>query len=116
MEFDTYEETNLRAFEGKLSIETYNEIKALYEGITDGKGEDELSDVLRIPIDFGNECEETSVNAAEPYVAELIESIENILIKNNIQLPDKSVLKHFEHDRGKKRGLDEKEPGWVDQK
>lgn len=114
MEFDTFEETNIRAFEGKLSLDTYNEVKALYEGITDGKGEDELSDVLRIPIDFGNECEGTSVNAAEPYVAELIESIESILIKNNIQLPDKAVLKHFEYDRGKKSGLEEKEPGWGD--
>ena len=114
LEFDTYEETNLQVYNGSLSEETYKEITGLYKGITDGKEEDEFCTILSIPIDFGNACEGTNACAAEPYVLELIEKAESILTKNNIQLPDKSLLKHFEYDKTKPIGLNEKDPGWGD--
>ena len=43
-----------------------------------------------------------------------IEEIEDILQKNNIPLPDKSVLQHFIYDRDKPVARGEKEPGWGD--
>ncbi len=112
MEFDTYEETKEREYEGNLEKDDYEEMTALFRGITDGKGNDELCEVLMFPIDFGCICEGTCISGAEPYVAELIEEIETILKKHNISLPDKSVLQHFVYERGKPVAWGEKAPGW----
>ena len=114
LQFDTYEETNERAYDGNLKKEDYDEITALFSGITDGSGDNEFDKVLMIPSDFGSTCEGTCVEGAEPYVAELIEDIENILKKHNIPFPDKTALKHFEYERGKPIGRGEKAPGWGD--
>lgn len=114
LQFNTYEETNSRAYDGKLNKKDYDEIVSVFNGITDGKGNDELSRVLMIPSDFGSTCEGTCISGAEPLITELIEEIEDILQKNNIPLPDKSVLQHFIYDRGKPVARGEKEPGWGD--
>ena len=114
LEFDSYDETNERSYEGKLNKDDYDEITALFKGITNGDGTDELCKVLIIPSEFGSVCEGTCVKGAEPYVAELIDEIEGVLIKHNITLPDKSLLSRFQYERGKKVGRMEKEPGWGD--
>lgn len=114
LEFDTYEETNERSYEGNLDKDDYDEITALFRGITDGKGTDELCQVLMIPSDFGSICEGSCVEDAEPLVTELIEDIESILKKHNIPFPDRASLSHFEYERGKPVGREEKEPGWGD--
>ena len=114
MEFDTYEETKEREYEGNLEKDDYDEMTALFKGITDGKGNDELCKVLKFPIDFGNTCEGTCISGAEPNVTRLIEEIENILQKHHISLPDKSVLQHFVYEREKPVVWGEKELGWGD--
>ena len=114
LQFDTYEKTNELAYDGNLKKEDYDEITALFNGITDGSGTDELGWVLKIPIDFGSECEGTCVNGAEPFVAELIEDIESILKKHNIPFPNRTSLSHFKYERGKPVKRGEKEPGWGD--
>ncbi len=114
LELDGYENTNELAYDRKLKREDYDEITALFKGITNGDDTDELCQVLKIPSDFGCICEGTSVKGAEPLAAELIEEIETILKKHNIPYPDKSLLKRFEYERGKPVGRDEKEPGWGD--
>ncbi len=114
MEFGTYEETNERSFDGELSKSDYDEIIALYNGITNGKGENEFDQVMRLPIDFGNATEGTSVKDAEAEVVECLVIMENILKKHDILLPDKSILCHFEYDREKPYVEGEKEPGWGD--
>ncbi len=114
LEFEGYEKTNEIAFDGCLSKRDYDEITALFKGITHGDGTDEMCRVLMIPIDFGCICEGTSVKGAGPLVAELIEETEDILKKHDIPFPDKGLLKRFEYDRDKPVGLDEKEPGWGD--
>ncbi|MBO5558867.1 hypothetical protein [Ruminococcus sp.] len=114
LEFDTYEETNERSYEGNLDKDDYDEITALFRGITDGNGTDELCQVLMIPSDFGSICKSSCVEVAEPLVTELIEDIESILKKHNIPFPDRASLSHFGYERGKPVGREEKEPGWGD--
>lgn len=114
LEFDSYEETNERAYDGELNKEDYDEIVSLYKGITDGKGTSEFDRVMKLPIDFGNETEGTSVKAAETYILEILAYMEKILEKHSIPLPDKEVLSHFEYDRDKPYVEGEKEPGWGD--
>ena len=53
MEFDTYEETNSRCFDGKLSRELYEKLIRLYDGITDGKSDDEINQVLFTTVEWG---------------------------------------------------------------
>jgi hypothetical protein len=89
-----------------INPETFN------RRITDGKGTNEFDRVMKLPINFGNELEGTSVKAAEPYILELLDDMEKILEKHNIPLPNKEVLSHFEYDRDKPYVEGEKEPGW----
>lgn len=112
LEFNSFDETNEKSYDGKLKKEDYDEIVKCFSGITKGNEEDEICKVLMIPIDFGNIFEGSSIFYAEPYVQELIKDIERILSKHNIPLPEKSKLKPFIYDRGKKRRIDEKEDGW----
>lgn len=112
MEFESYEETNKRAFDRELSKSDYDEIISLYNGITDGKGNSEFDHVMHLPIDFGNATEGTSVKGAEADVAGCLDEMEKILKKHNISLLDKSSLHHFEYDREKTYIEGEKEPGW----
>ncbi len=114
LEFDSYEETNESAYDGELNKSDYNEIVSLYKGVTDGKGTNEFDRVMKLPINFGNELEGTSVKAAEPYIMELLDDMEKILEKHNIPLPNKEVLSHFEYDRDKPYVEGEKELGWGD--
>ena len=112
MEFKWFDETNEWSYDGKLKKEDYDEIVKCFSGITKGNAEDEICKVLMIPFDFGSICEGTCISGAEPYVQELIKDIERILSKHNIPLPEKSKLKPFIYNRGKKRRIDEKEDGW----
>jgi len=114
LQFDSYEETNERSYDGNLKKEDYEEITALFKGITNGDGKDELCKVLMIPSDFGSTCEGMSASGAEPYVAELIDDIENILQKHNILLPDKKILQSFTYERGKPADRNKKAPVWGD--
>lgn len=114
MEFDTYEETKEREYEGELEKYDYDEMIKLLKGITDGKGNDELCKILIFPIEFGNACEGACISYAEPKVIALIEKVETILQNYNIPLPDKAVFQHFIYDRSKPIKRGEKEPGWGD--
>lgn len=114
LEYSTYEETNSLSYDGKLNRNDYYELTSLFNGITDGKGQDEICRVLMIPCDFGNECDGTCFHAAEPYVAKLIEEIESILNKHNISLPDKSLLNKFAYTNIDSENQNVPEAGWGD--
>lgn len=59
-EFPNYEKTNTLAFDGMLSKKEYLELTNLFAGLTTGNSEDELNQVLSLPIEFNNVCECTS--------------------------------------------------------
>ncbi|MBR3142629.1 MAG: hypothetical protein IKF09_05670 [Clostridiales bacterium] len=112
LEFDSYEETKSRAFDGNLDKTDYDAMVSLFSGITDGDSDDEINRVLYAPVDFNGYCEGTGVSWAMPYVDETIKELEEILISRNIPLPDKTKLDHFRYDDARKPGPLEKDPRW----
>ena len=112
LEFDTYEETNIREYEGNLKEDDYKEIIACFKGITNGNENDEICQVLMFPIDFGNFCDGASFYGAEPYVLEILSDMRKILLKHSIPVPDTSKLTCFTFERGKRTRIDEPELGW----
>lgn len=88
LEFDSYEETNNRGFDGKLSIDDYLTFSKLYKEITDGKGTSEFDKMLIAPIDYANLCEGAADSWAMEQTTEILKEIISILNKNNIGLPN----------------------------
>ena len=77
MEFKTYEETNRRCFDGKLSKELYDAMIKLYDGITDGNSEDEINQVLFTTVEWNSICEDSSFSAADMPTLNYLEWMES---------------------------------------
>lgn len=95
LEFDNYKETNEREFDGELSEQDYNTLVKLYEGITNGSEEDEIDEVLMLPVDFNNFCEGTSFSWSDKPTIELIGKAQNILLRNGIDIPSIDMVSSF---------------------
>lgn len=105
LEFDNYEETNRRAFDGELSKSDYLALINLYNGLTTGNEDDEINQVLMLPMEFNNVCEGSAfMNADEPSLVILNKAQEFLLLH---QIPFPSICKV------KKMTVDEKN-GWGD--
>ena len=101
-EFDTYEETNIRTYDGNLKKEDYDEITACFKDITSGNPKDEICQVLMMPSKFGNECECcNSFFDIEPYTLNILNHIRKILCSYNISLPDITLINTFSFNRNK---------------
>lgn len=105
LEFDNYEETNRRAFDGELSKSDYLALINLYNGLTTGNEDDEINQVLMLLMEFNNVCEGSAfMNADEPSLVILNKAQEFLLLH---QIPFPSICKV------KKMTVDEKN-GWGD--
>ena len=80
-----------------ITREEYEQAAALYAGLTDGKPEDEICHVLRIPFDMFNACDGHDYNneAAEEITISAIGEIEGILKVHDIPLPDLSLVAEY---------------------
>lgn len=87
LEFDNYEETNNREFDGMLSYEDYITLTGLFNGITDGNPEDEINCVLWLPVDFNNECECTDFAYSNEPTLKIIDEMLEILRLRGISPP-----------------------------
>lgn len=87
LEFDNYEETNNRAFDGMLSREDYTELVQLFNGITDGNSENEINRVLYLPVDFANKCECTEFDYSNEPTLKIIDEMLEILRSRGISPP-----------------------------
>ena len=100
LEFATYQETNIRAFDGNLKKEDYDEITACFQEITQGNSNEEICQVLMLPCKFLDICECcTGFSDAEPSILKLLRRIEEILCNYNIPLPDITLITSFSFDR-----------------
>lgn len=99
MEFDTYEETNSRCFDGKLSRELYEKLIRLYDGITDGKSDDEINQVLFTMVEWGTVCEGVGFSAADEPTINYLSWIESVLKKHSIELPNKELVSDMTKDQ-----------------
>ena len=86
-EFDDYEKTNTLAFDGKLSQKDYLELTNLFAGLTTGNPEDEINQVLKLPIEFNNECECTDFNNADIPTLKILYKMLHFLSLHNISFP-----------------------------
>lgn len=99
MEFDTYEETNKRCFDGDLSRELYDKLIKLYDGITDGNSEDEINQVLYTTVEWGTICEGAGFAAVDSPTISNLEWMESILQKHSIELPDRELVADMTKDQ-----------------
>lgn len=95
LEFDNYRETNKRAYDGKLPVLDYFTFLDLYSGITDGNEDDEINQVLMLPIDFINECEGTDFSFASRPTLKILGKAKSILQKHHIDVPAAELFHEF---------------------
>lgn len=98
LEFDNYSDTNTYAFDGKLSEKDYLELRQLYKDITNGSAEDEINQVLMLPINFNNECECTDFKDADDPTLMIVHKMQEILALHNIYAPDINTVKNMTVD------------------
>lgn len=96
LEFDTYEAANAEWY-GKLDRKDYDELVALYKGITTGAEDDEINQVFLIPNKLWKECDGCYYDIERGRVNTLkyIGKIEEILMSHDIPLPDVSLLNDY---------------------
>lgn len=104
-EFDNYKETNLRVFDGNITENDYLVLKNLYAGITMGNSEDEINQLLMLPIDFNNTCECTDFKDANEPTLMILYKAEQFLLSHNITVPPICKIKNM---------TVEKKNGWGD--
>ncbi len=86
-EYNTYEEAK-DDFDGQLTEKDYYELVDLFQGITDGNPEDEINQVLKMPVEFSNECECRDFGAASVSSMYLFLDMKHIFDLHNMTLPD----------------------------
>lgn len=94
-EYDDYTKTNEWEYDGMLSEEDYHILVGLYAGITDGKAEDDINQILMLPIKFNNVCECSDFCHADEPTLEIILEAQEILSKHHIALPCFGQIKTF---------------------
>lgn len=98
-EYDGYEEVNRLSFDGMLSEEDYWELIHLFSGLEVNHAENELNQVLMLPIEFGNECECTDFEQASRSTMAIFFKMQHILARHGISLPDISRVWHMRPDQ-----------------
>ena len=99
MEFNTYEETNKRCFDGGLSRELYDKLMRLYDGITNGNTDDEINQVLFTTVDWGTVCDGASFTGADAPTIGYLEWMELVLQRHSIELPDRELVANMTKDQ-----------------
>ena len=99
LEFNTYEAANAEWY-GKLPRKDYDELVALYKGITTGAHDDEINRVFLIPNELWKNCDGSYYDIETGRVSTLryIDKIEEILISHDILLPDITLLSAYTVD------------------
>lgn len=94
-EFESYEKTNTVNYNGALSEKDYQELTTLFTGLTTGSAEDEINQLLMLPIEFSNICEGASLSWASQETMDVLRDMQQLLSKHNIPFPDISKIKHM---------------------
>ena len=98
-EFPNYEKTNTLAFDGMLSKKEYLELTNLFTGLTTGNSEDELNQVLSLPIEFNNVCECTSFREANTPTLMILYKMQHFLSLHHISFPSISNVQNMTVDQ-----------------
>ena len=95
LEFDIIKEINEKEFDGELSEQEYNILVKLYAGITNGSEEDEINEVLMLPLEFDSICECSDFSDADEPTIELIAKAQAILLRHSIDIPSIDMVSGF---------------------
>lgn len=98
-EFSDYEKTNTLVFDGMLSKGEYLELTNLFAGLTTGNSEDEINQVLILPIEFNNECECTNFEDANAPTLMILYKMHDFLSMHNIRFPSISNVQNMTVDQ-----------------
>lgn len=99
LEFDNYEETNRWAFDGNLSEKDYLALTDLFAGVTAGSQDDEINQILMLPINFSNACEGTNFASADEPTLTVLYEAQRLLLSHGISLPSIGKVKNMTVDR-----------------
>ena len=86
-EFNDYEKNNTLVFDGMLSQDEYLELVNLFTGLTTGNANDEINQVLLLPIEFNNECECADFKDANTPTLMILYKMQHFLSLHNISFP-----------------------------
>lgn len=98
-EFDDYKKVNDWVFDGILSEQDYLILRNLFSGITKGCAEDEINQILRLPIDFNDACEGNDFKNADEPTLEVVFRMLQFMSLYNIVYPDISKISHMTVDQ-----------------
>ena len=96
-----YDKVNSMVFEGKLEKDTYDEIRALYDGIYAGDPDEEINKIIRLIDDFVYCCKYFNSDFLhyDERTIKLCMEADSILINNGIELPDMKLLEPYKFNR-----------------
>lgn len=96
-----YDKVNSMVFEGKLEKDTYDEIRALYDGIYAGDPDEEINKIIRLIDDFVYCCKYFNSDFLhyDERTIKLCMEADSILINNGIELPDLKLLEPYKFNR-----------------
>ena len=79
--------------------ELYEKLIRLYDGITDGKSDDEINQVLFTTVEWGTVCEGAGFSAADEPTLNYLSWIESVLKKHSFELPNKELVSDMTKDQ-----------------
>jgi len=86
-------------FDGKLSQKDYLELTNLFTGLTMGNSEDEINQILMLPIEFNNECECTDFNNADIPTLKILYKMQHFLSLHHISFPSVDSVQNMTVDQ-----------------
>lgn len=99
LEYDSYEETSRNEFDVELSEEEYLTLTGLFSGITTGHETDEINQVLKLPVEFGNVCECSDFRDVDEATLEIVFRMQKFLSAHDISYPDIDRIRHLTADQ-----------------
>lgn len=94
-EYEGYEKTNVVNYSGTLTERDYWELTTLLSALTSGSPEDEINQLLMLPIEYSNLCEGASLAWASDHTMGVFRDMHQLLFKHDIPLPDISKIQHM---------------------
>ena len=67
----------------------------MFAGLTTGNAEDEINQLLMLPIEFCNTCDGASLDYAFQETISVLRDMQQLLSKHDIPFPDTSKIKHM---------------------
>lgn len=98
-EYSDYEKTNKLVFDEMLPREEYFELINLFAGLTSGESEDEINQVLLLPVQFNYECECTDFKNADIPTLQILDKMQHFLSIHNIPAPPISSVQNMTADQ-----------------